>query len=340
MVLPCFHKIKEVFGDAQITLLTNKPVAAKAAPLEAVLGDSFFFNKILAYPVGTRNVFLLFSLILKIRSLKIDTIVNLTATRSKKSSIRDKLFFKAAGVKQFIGFPEEERDLQISIDPLTGDYEWEANRLVRRLKDLGGIDLDNDKYWDLCLNSSEKSTANDVLKPLSSTDQLIAISLGTKRQSNDWEEHNWIALIKQLSLKFPNWQLVIVGAPDESERAEICLKAWSAESVNLCGKTSPRVSAAVLKKAKLFIGHDSGPLHLAACVGTRCVAIFSSRNFPRQWYPRGAFNRVIQHIPECAGCKLETCIVEKKRCILSISVDEVIKNVEEVLDIDHINQSK
>src|SRR5277367_344154 len=85
VALPCFHKIKEVYSDAFITILTNRPVATKAAPLEAVLGTDFFFNNIMAYPVGTRNVFVLIALIRQIRQLKIDVVVNLTAIRSKKA---------------------------------------------------------------------------------------------------------------------------------------------------------------------------------------------------------------------------------------------------------------
>jgi ADP-heptose:LPS heptosyltransferase len=64
-------------------------------------------------------------------------------------------------------------------------------------------------------------------------------------------------------------------------------------------------------------------MHLAAAVGTPCVAIFSARNFPRQWFPRGNFNKIIYHGTDCAGCLLELCIEEKKKCILSITVDEV-----------------
>ena len=50
--------------------------------------------------------------------------------------------------------------------------------------------------------------------------------------------------------------------------------------------------------ARLFIG----PMHLAAAVGTPCVAIFAARNIPRQWFPYGAHHRILYHRVECAGC--------------------------------------
>lgn len=334
VALPCFHKVKEVYPKSEIILLTNKPVMSKAAPLEAVLGSGYFFDRVLAYPVGTRNLFVLFSLLRQIRSYKINTLVNLTAARSKKAALRDKWFFRAAGIKTLIGFPVEDKDFEIAIDPLTGDYEWEADRLIRRIKVLGDIQLDEDSYWDLRLTASEINDANEELNEFLPGKPIIAICVGTKMQSKDWGENNWIDLVKGLNVILPDGQLVIVGAPEEADRAGKCLEVWNYSGINLCGKTSPRVSAAVLRRADIFIGHDSGPMHLAACVGTPCVAIFSSRNLPRQWYPRGIFNKVIQHKTDCAGCKLEVCTIEKKKCILSITVDEVLNAVADVLNID------
>jgi ADP-heptose:LPS heptosyltransferase len=65
-------------------------------------------------------------------------------------------------------------------------------------------------------------------------------------------------------------------------------------------------------------------MHLAASVGTSCVAIFSARNRPGIWFPFGSAHQLIYHQTECFGCNLEVCTIEKKKCISSISIDEVI----------------
>jgi ADP-heptose:LPS heptosyltransferase len=97
--------------------------------------------------------------------------------------------------------------------------------------------------------------------------------------------------------------------------------------VNLCGKLTPRQSAAALARVEIFLGHDSGPMHLAAAVGTPCVAVFAARNLPRQWFPVGSQHRVVYHRVECAGCGLETCIEQGKKCLVSIGVEEVFRVV-------------
>ena len=116
---------------------------------------------------------------------------------------------------------------------------------------------------------------------------------------------------------------MFLGSAEEGEQSETCSSSWGQMGLNLCGKSSPRVSAAVLAKCKLFIGHDSGPMHLAACVSTPCVAIFSARNLPQQWFPRGNKNVILYNRTECAGCDLEVCTIEKKKCLISISVKQV-----------------
>jgi heptosyltransferase III len=49
------------------------------------------------------------------------------------------------------------------------------------------------------------------------------------------------------------------------------------------------------------------------------------------WFPFGKQQRVVYHRVNCMGCGLETCIVEGKKCILSITVDEVMAAVDDVL---------
>jgi len=57
------------------------------------------------------------------------------------------------------------------------------------------------------------------------------------------------------------------------------------------------------------------------------VAIFAARNPPGQWFPLGEGHDVFYRRVECMGCGLDECIVEKKRCILGITVDEVFAAV-------------
>ena len=161
---------------------------------------------------------------------------------------------------------------------------------------------------------------------------FIAVSLGTKVEVKDWGGNNWRRLLARLGNRYLGLGLLLVGATEERDLSSDGAVEWRGPVQNLCGVTSPRETAALLGRAKLFLGHDSGPMHLAAAVGTRCVAIFSARNLPRVWFPFGSGHHVIYHDVPCKGCGLETCVKFEKRCITSVSVDEVFSAVVEALD--------
>ena len=115
------------------------------------------------------------------------------------------------------------------------------------------------------------------------------------------------------------------------ERGDELCHEWVGPTLNLAGKLTPRESAAVLERARLFIGHDSGPMHLAAALGTPCVAIFSARNKPGVWFPRGDGHKIIYHQTECYGCGLTVCEKYGAKCIGSVTVEEVEAGVDDLL---------
>lgn len=334
MSLPCFHKISEYYEDDEIYLLTSKSPHLKETSIESILGSTFKFQQVLNYPLGTRNPLILTSLLLKLRSLGIDTIINLSESRGKIAITRDCLFFKLAGIPNLIGFSTLKEDISVSLDKETNLFEWEAKRLSRRISSLGSLDLQLEKYWDLHFTKDELKLAENAIISLKDH-PLIAIAPGAKIQAKDWGSYNWEELIKNLSSNLPSWKAIFIGSLDEYNLGEKCSQQWP-NSLNLCGKLSPRVSAAVLSKASIFIGHDSGPMHLAACVGVPCIAIFSARNLPMQWFPRGSRNKIIYHKTECAGCGLDICIQANKKCITSISISEVQNAVFQTVD-EHYN---
>src|SRR5262249_12952569 len=110
---------------------------------------------------------------------------------------------------------------------------------------------------------------------------------------------------------------------DEYEECEALKTAWPRRVDNLCGRLSPRESAAVIADTRLFVGHDSGPMHMAAAVGVPIVAVFSSRSLPGVWFPLSERCRTHYTLIDCAGCVRARCDDRQKACISRISVEEV-----------------
>jgi heptosyltransferase III len=333
IALPAFHLIARAFPQAERRLLTNLPIAAKAPPAAAVLEHTGLIHGYMRYTTGTRSIRELLRLALEIRRFRPDVLVYLTGARGLESARRDAKFFRLCGVPRQIGVPlttAAQLNLFGSEAPASpdADLEPEASRLARNLRELGDAHLDSPASWDLHLTPDEHAAALRAIGPRAIEHELLAVSVGTKVQSKDWGRDNWRELLTRLARAFPNRALMLAGSPEESEASDFASADWQPSGggpvVNLCGRLTPRESAAAFDRARLFIGHDSGPMHLAAAVGTPCVAIFAARNIPRQWFPYGAHHRILYHRVECAGCGLETCIEQQKKCILSITVDEVL----------------
>jgi ADP-heptose:LPS heptosyltransferase len=330
VALPCFHLIERAYPNSERVLLTNFPVHAKAPASAAVLGDSGLVHGYMRYTVGTRSPAELLRLAREIRRFAPDVLVYLMPVRSPKAVSRDRWFFRlAGGVRCIVGVPAAADLVRIQ-DPVTGMYQAEAVRLGRTIRELGDAAPERLENWGLRLTGAEKSAARLALGELAGK-PLIVCGPGTKMQAKDWSQENWRSLLARLWERYPGYGLALIGAKEDSEVSEFAARDWIGPSVNLCGRLSPRETAAVFEFAQIFLGPDSGPMHLAACAGVPCVIAFSARGLPGVWYPAGNNHRVIYHKVNCFGCNLETCIVEGRKCLTSITVEEMVGAASSIL---------
>jgi ADP-heptose:LPS heptosyltransferase len=330
VALPCFHLIERTFPNSERILLTNFPIHSKAPASAAVLGDSGLVHGYMRYTVGTRSPRELLLLAREIRRFRPDVLVYLMPVRALRAVKRDKWFFRlACGVRRIIGLPGAAQ-LERVQDPATGLYEAEASRLARTVAALGDAAPGKLANWDLRLDSEEKAAAQSALGELAGK-PLVVCGPGTKMQAKDWGQENWQALLAHLSARYPGHGLALIGAREDTEVSAYSALGWGGPVANLCGRLSPRETAAVFAGARVFLGPDSGPMHLAACAGVPCVIAFSARGLPGVWYPTGKNHRIVYHQVNCFGCNLETCIAEGRKCLTSISVDEMAAAVESVL---------
>lgn len=323
IALPSLHLVERAFPRAQRVMLSNIPVHAKAPAASAILEGSGLVDGYLHYPVGTRNVLQLAQVWRTIRRSRPDVVIYLTPFRGEKVVRRDAQFFRLCGVRHLVGLPVG--DLALSrYDPGTGLWEREAARLLRCLRPLGEADVNDLSGWDLRLTEKEKARALAVLAPAAGK-PVIACGPGTKMQAKDWGQDNWRALLRRVSAALPGYALAMIGAKEDAAVSEYAAGEWKETVVNLCGQLTPRESAAVLAHAELFMGPDSGPMHLAAAYGVPCAIAFAAVDRRGRWFPIGEQHRPIYHAVECANCRLTTCIEQQKRCITSISVDEMFE---------------
>ncbi|NCB40034.1 MAG: glycosyltransferase family 9 protein [Erysipelotrichia bacterium] len=131
-------------------------------------------------------------------------------------------------------------------------------------------------------------------------------------------------------------QVVITGTPAEREFTDRILSLMRQSPVSLVGSTDFYTYLGVLAAADLFIGVDSGPMHLASAIGKPTIALFGPAR-PEAVGPRGSFDQILSHCDEfsCSPCSQIECTKGERSCMSAIELDEVwatIKNFLKYVD--------
>ena len=101
--------------------------------------------------------------------------------------------------------------------------------------------------------------------------------------------------------------------------------------INLAGKTTLRELMALLKCCRLLLGNDSGPMHLAAALGTPVVALFGSTSLELTGPGLGdTTHQLLRGSARCSPCFRRECPVDF-RCMTSISVEQTTLAILKVL---------
>ncbi|MCM8758106.1 MAG: glycosyltransferase family 9 protein, partial [Candidatus Omnitrophica bacterium] len=145
----------------------------------------------------------------------------------------------------------------------------------------------------LSLNMTEDFTIFQI----KDTSNLVAVHPWTSDPIKQWPIENFVKLIKKISAN-NNLNVIIIGGKEEEDKSKQYFSNLKAKNIiNLTGKTTLKELAALLKKCRLLISGDSGPVHLASCLGTPVIAIFRNdipAKSSKRWGPWGENHIVIE----------------------------------------------
>jgi ADP-heptose:LPS heptosyltransferase len=130
---------------------------------------------------------------------------------------------------------------------------------------------------------------------------------------------------------------MLVGSASDKPVVDAVRAAWPADVplLELPPETDLVVLAAVLERFKLLITGDTGPMHLAAAVGTPILAIFGP-SLPSRYAPLSPRSKIVRIDIHCSPCNLmrrppERCVGVIPDCLAGISTASVLRAAEEML---------
>ena len=115
--------------------------------------------------------------------------------------------------------------------------------------------------------------------------------------------------------------VLIFGGKGEEELGIAIAGMMTAPTIVFSGRTTVRQLMALIKRCRLFLTNDTGPMHVAAAFNVPLVAIFGPTN-PVTTAPYGPGHELVRHPVECSPCLLRECPIDH-RCMQGIGVDAV-----------------
>ena len=145
---------------------------------------------------------------------------------------------------------------------------------------------------EIFLDDEARAAAAGLIGP--DTAPILAMAPISTAADRSWPADRWAALVERLKAepRFDGWRFMLVGGPGDHEAAAPALAAAGARGIDAVGKGDILASAAAIARATLFVGNDSGLMHVAAATRTPTLGLFG----PSEWWhqaPGGPKGRVL-----------------------------------------------
>ncbi len=324
LILPTLRAVKETYPSVKLCLLTTPRVK------EVVSGFPYLDEIIYFKPPNLGSLCKTF---LKLRKKKFSLVID-AEHYYRFTTILAYLL----GAPWRVGFilPGQGRKGLFNL-PVSYPLERHEVESFLSLAKAIGAKVSQVKLVPLVISSSDEEFIKKFLKEngVDKDDFIVVIHPATslRAKARRWLPERWAELADKLISQFKA-KIIFSGARSDGELVKKIVNQMKFEPILAVGQTTLKQFAALTKKANLFIGVDTGPLHVAAAMGTKVIGLFGP-NTPLKWGPYGKKNIAIYHPLPCSPCTkqylgiVSSC--EKDDCMRAITVEEVMDAVKKII---------
>jgi len=230
-----------------------------------------------------------------------------------------------SGAPVRIGFNDEHRWRGKCYTQVVKPRSGVQHRIDRDLEALTPMGIQaGSKDPTLWVTSEEANIADQLLDQLGvqRSQLIVVLQPGARYWFKAWPPERFAELADRLSSQY-GCQVLIGGSHQDIDLAQQIRQMTKSRPIIMAGRTTIKQFAAIAKKSALFVGSDSGAMHIASAVGTPMVALFGPSS-PREWGPRGGPVEVIYKGLDCRTCFHPTCRRGEQNCMQLIMIDEVM----------------
>ncbi len=344
MTTPALLRLRERFPDAHITLLTHAKLADLWQHHPAI-------NKTICFKAGES----VFAIAKKLRAGKFD--LALVLPNSPRSALEVFL----AGIPQRIGYARAWRNFLLTrafaqrsaAVKMRKRTAAEIRRLSSRISEARNPNQEIPKSAHQIFEYLHLASALGVsVEPLApqlfvtpeeveaakekfGLDKITAPIYGLNPgaeygPAKRWPVEKFVVAARQIQ-EHTNGAFILFGGKNDAaltHQIEAAIQSPKSKVFNLAGKTSLRELMALLKNCRVLLTNDTGPMHVAAALGTPVVVPFGSTSpeLTGPGLPGDTQNQLIKSHAPCSPCFLRECPIDF-RCMNDIKVDEVVMAV-------------
>lgn len=324
LTTPVFTALKEAWPDSRISALVRQGT-------EAMLEDNPCLDELLVVKNGPGPWYEPLRFAWELRRRRFDLVLELSggdrgAIYSWISNARRRVSFD---FPQPSGFPRRYAFNQLLPLPPVHGHTVEQNLAAVRALGLEPRDTRLKFSW----NGAVEQRVQKLLAQHQLPDRgFVLIHPAARWMYKSWTAGGYAGVIEAIQNDY-GYPVVLTAAPHAPElnlTADI-LRRIRNSPINLAGRLNLKELGALISRARLFLGVDSAPAHLAAAVGTSAVVLFGPTG-DYNWRPWGEGHLVIKKGWDCQPCGQDGCEGSKiSRCLTELTPEEVLTGLEPYL---------
>lgn len=338
LAVPAIRALRSRFPQAKIDLLVTPKCSALLKDCPYIDHTYIIRTEGMKNRIRMKDLWDIASTLYQLRKNQYDLLINLYHLFTRQGAFRMRLLCKAIGPDVAMGRNTDGRggfyDLSIddSWDKRSFDLVHEAELNLDLVKLLGAEDTGQGlEFW---IQGKDRSSMEKILKQetlLEKRGPRIVLNVGGDALYKRWPDE-YCSQLGDLLAKRLSAQVIVVGGEKERPVAHRVVEMMEKRPIDLAGKLSISELAALLESSDLMVTNDTGPMHLAAAVGTPVIALFGPGK-PNRYAPYGptGCHIVIHHPIDCSPCTDFHCA--HRRCMKAIHPEEVLSAVEQRLSV-------
>jgi lipopolysaccharide heptosyltransferase I len=328
--LPALNAVRKHYPAARISWLVEEDASALIeghAALDRVLvSKRKRWLKGLLGPSPWNNVKEMYLFIKELRDTRYDLIIDF------QGLLKSGVLIALSRGKRKVGFGkgmEHQEFSYIFLNERIPAVDMDIHALRRGMMLLDAIGIpSNDIEYNIPVQPQDRNFVDSLLLQhgIENSKLLVALNPVAKWDTKLWNNARLAELADKLVREYEA-SVVFTGSQSDQKTVQDIISSMETGAVNLAGETTLLTLAALYEKTDFIVSTDTGPMHIAAAVGTPVVALFGP-TAPWRTGPFGSGHQVIRADLECTPCFKREC--DTIDCMEKISVEQVLEGVKKL----------